>query len=352
MKLRGPIGAERQEAEIKYRLLAAIDQAERQGGTVEQSCAVLGLERRRYYRWKGSRSLAEMGMADWVDRPAGPPPGAGAHRLLEREKEQIRQAAQEERHADLHHRKLCHQLGREGRVTVSESSVYRVLKAEGWTGPPRAMRPKRPGLGIAVTRPNQLWSWDVSYLRVSETFMYLIAIIDDYSRKIVGHALGYEPHAEAMKRVWDGALSREGLLDPFGRPTGLTAHSDNGSVMKAKSMRRFFSDLGMAQEFTRPATPTDNARMERWFETIKYEKLYYEDLTDPLRAIRLADEFVVYYNEVRLHQGLGYVTPQEKHLGKDVQILAQRKEALKQARQNRLEWNRHSVAVDLVQAVS
>ena len=60
----------------------------------------------------------------------------------------------------------------------------------------------------------------------------------------------------------------------------------------------------------------------------------------------------MYYNEVRLHQGIGYVTPQEKHTGKDVPILAQRKEALKQARQNRLEWNRHNVEVNPVQAVS
>jgi transposase InsO family protein len=338
------------EVEIKFHLLAAIDWALRQGSTIERSCQILGLERSRYYRWKEDRPIDQIRIEDLRDHRPGPAPGAGVHRLLEVEKERIKQAAREDKYQDLHHRKLCHQIGRDNVAHISESSVYRVLKAENLMGPMAPVGKKRLRPETEATRPNQLWGWDISYLKVKDLFMYLIAIIDYYSRKIVGHELSYSQTVEDMKRVWDRALILEGLLDPFGQPMNLTARSDNGPQMKAKSIRQFFRDLGIVQEFTRCSTPTDNAITERWYKTIKYEKLYREDLEDLPMAISLVDEFVLYYNEERLHQGIEFVTPQERHTGKDVQILARRKEALEQARQMRLQANRQLLGLNPVQA--
>lgn len=349
--MQGPIGPQVRAAEVKFHLLTAVDQALRAGSTVEKSCEILGLARGRYYRWKAGRALAELGIEELVARRPGPPPGAGVHRLLDVEKEQIKAAARADRYQDLRHRKLCRQMSRDAGVQVSEMSVYRVLKGEGLIAPVTPVR--RQGLRpeTEATGPNQLWGWDVSYLSVKEIFMYLIVIIDFYSRKIVGHELSYRPTAEDMKRVWDRALLVEGLLDPLGQPINLTARSDNGSPMKAKSMRQFFRDLGIVQGFTRGATPTDNAITERSFKSIKYERLYLEDLAYPLIAIELADAFIRYYNEERLHQGIGFVTPQERHTGKDVQILARRKEDLQKARQMRLDSNRHQSGLNQVPAV-
>ena len=222
-----------------------------------KSCAVLGLERSRYYRWKRSRPLEQVGIEELCDQRPGPRPGSGAHRLLDVEKEQIQQAARAEKYQDLRYRKLCYQMGRDALVQVSASSVYRILKAEDLMGPVVRVGKKRLRPETEATGPNQLWGWDVSYLKVNEAFMYLISILDFYSRKIVGHELSYDQRTEDMKRVWDRALILEGLLDPLGHPINLTARSDNGPQMKAKSMRKFFRDLGMAQEFTRGATPTD-----------------------------------------------------------------------------------------------
>jgi len=350
LKLQGPIGPSVREAEIKYHLLTAIDQARRQGSTVEKSCAVLGLERSRYYRWKAGRGWAEIGVADLAPRRPGPRPGAGVQRLLASEKEQIQVAARAEAYKDLRYRKLCYQMGRDAVVHVSPTSVYRVLKAEGLIAPVMPVLRRRLRPETEASGPNQLWGWDVSYVKVQAIFMYLIAIIDFYSRKLVGHELSYTQTTEDMKRVWDRALLAEGLLNPLGHPIDLTARSDNGPQMKAKSMRQFFRDLGIIQEFTRGATPTDNAITERCYKTLKYEKLYLEDLENPLVAIQLTHDFIRYYNEERLHQGVGFVTPQEKHTGKDVEILARRKEALEKARQNRLDANRHYDGLNQVQA--
>lgn len=212
--MQGPIGPQVRAAEVKFHLLTAVDQALRAGSTIEKSCEILGLERGRYYRWKAGRALAELRIEDLAARRPGLPPGAGVHRLLEVEKEQIKAAARADRYQDLRHRKLCHQMGRDAMVQVSEMSVYRVLKGEGLIAPVTPVLRKRLRPETEATGPNQLWGWDVSYLRVKEIFMYLIVIIDFYSRKIVGHELSYRQTAEDMKRVW--GATRQGWSEGKG----------------------------------------------------------------------------------------------------------------------------------------
>ncbi len=155
--------------------------------------------------------------------------------------------------------------------------------------------------------------------------------------------------AEQAKRVWDEALSAEGLLDaeplsigPDGKPgeLGLKAMSDNGSQMKARTMREFFRDLGIDQVFARPHTPEDNAYIESWFATAKCEGIYREEYGDPVEAWTGIGALVRYYNEERLHQGIGFVTPVERHEGRDVAIIEARRLGLVEARRNRPEVNR------------
>lgn len=180
--------------------------------------------------------------------------------------------------------------------------------------------------------PNQVWRWDISYIAVGVTFWYLVVILDHYSRKIVGW--GFSPQATQVevRRVWDQALCAEGLLDGEGKRMP-QAVSDRGPQMKAKSMKAFFRDLGVAQLFCRPHTPDDNAEMEAFFATLKCERLYrgsYED--DPVQAEADIAQFMDYYNRERLHQGIGFVTPQEKHEGRDRQIQEARRRGLQLAR--------------------
>jgi hypothetical protein len=108
--------------------------------------------------------------------------------------------------------------------------------------------------------------------------------------------------------------------------------------MTSRSTRQFFFDLGVLQSFSRPRTPTDNGAAESWMATLKCERLYDADTAQmtPDEVESMIDRFITYYNEVRLHQSLRYVTPVERHEGRHTVIIAARKEGMARARQARL----------------
>ena len=334
--------------EAKLGMVRAVGEARSNGMTVQKACEVLQLPRVTFYHWRGGRNPDELTVADLT--PVMTERRVSPQRITEVEREAIVEAAQDEAKVDLHHRKLAHTLGREERVYVSESTVLRVLKEEGLVAPrevrhrPAAQRP-----ALVVTAPRQVWCWDFSYVKIGLVFWYLLAIIDMFSRKIVGWDLVPQATADQAKRVWDEALGTEGLLDAEPLSVGideeagglgLKAMSDNGSQMKAKTMREFFRDLGIEQVFSRPHTPEDNAYIESWFATAKCEGIYREEYSDPVAAWSGIAALVRYYNEERLHQGIGFVTPSERHEGRDVALLAARKLGLVEARRNRPLFNR------------
>lgn len=280
--------------------------------------------------------MEEIEIADLVDRPAVA--RIVSHRVTEAERQAIVEIAKEDEHADLRHRKLAHMLGRLKKVFVSESTVLRVLKEEGLVALPLPRRrPKRQKPEVNADGPNQVWRWDISYVLVGMAFWYLIAILDQYSRKIVGWGFFPQATQAEAKRVWDKALLSEGLLDgDQGRmPQSV---SDRGSQMKGKSIKAFFRDLGIAQLFCRPHTPDDNAVMESFFATLKCERLYrgsYQE-GDALQAEADIAVFIDYYNGGRLHQGIGFVTPEERHQGRDTELREERQRGLQLARLLRL----------------
>ena len=323
--------------------------AQSEGLSVQKACEFLNLSRVSYYHWLGGRKADDLSLADVMPRVVE---RHSVLRITEAEREAIVEAAKDEAKVDLHHRKLAHTLGREEEVYVSESTVFRVLKEEGLVAP-RQVR-KRPAVQrpeVVATAARKVWCWDFSYLKIGLVFWYLLAIIDQFSRKIVGWDLVFQATAQEAKRVWDEALAAERLLDD--EPVavergaesgglGLKAMSDNGTQMKARTMREFFRDLGIEQVFSRPHTPEDNAYAETWFATAKCERLYseLEDCDDPLEARQIIGEFVRFYNEERLHQGIGFVTPVERHEGRDVALLEARRLGLVEARRNRAMVNR------------
>ena len=336
--------------EAKLALVRAVGQAQQAGMTVRKACEVLRLPRGVFYEWLGGRKPVEGTLAELT--PVVIERRGSAQRITEAEREAIVEAAREEAKVDLHHRKLAHTLGREEGVYVSESTVYRVLKEEGLVAPQKVRRrPVMQRPELVATAPRQVWCWDFSYVKIGLVFWYLVAIIDQFSRKIVVWDLVSQATAEQAKRVWDEALSAEGLLET--EPVsvgadgqlgglGLKAMSDNGSQMKAKTMREFFRDLGIDQVFSRPHTPEDNAYIETWFATAKCEGIYREEYDDPVEAWASIAALVRYYNEERLHQGIGFVTPVERHEGRDVAIIEARKLGLVEARRNRPLANRQA----------
>ena len=331
----GAIRGSRLLAETKLGLVCAVAEAKGAGATVAQACRILKLNRTRLYRWVRGSGMEAVQVKEVEDKP--PMAKVVGNKITPAEREAILEMAQEEQWADLRHRKLAHMLGRLKEVFVSESTVLRVLRAAHLVAPPLPRRrPVARKPEVKADGPNQVWRWDISYIAVGVTFWYLVAILDHYSRKIVGWGFFSQATQVEGRRVWDQALCAEGLLDGDGKRMP-QAVSDRGPQMKAKSMKAFFRDLGVVQLFCRPHTPDDNAEMEAFFATLKCERLYlgsYED--DPIQAEADIARFIDYYNRERLHQGIGFVTPREKHEGRDRQIQEARRRGLQLARLARL----------------
>lgn len=293
---------------------------------------------KRYQRW--------IRLCRQTGRYGGEKPGPkkAAHSLLPEERNTIINLAKDDSYTDLSHRQLAVVASETGQVEASASSFYRVMKQEQLMGKrqrkPKAAQ-KKPE--VKPNGPNELWSWDLTYIALGPMFVYLFAIIDVFSRKIVGWHLGFNARVESMKEAWDNALVNEELLDVVNAPKMPTALSDHGVQMAKKSAKQFFKDLGVKQLFSRYKTPTDNAWIESWFRILKYDWLRYKDYVsfDELRTI--IRQFIIVYNTQRYHGAIGYVTPEQKHSGKSEEILKDRAERKRRARLYRLKKNRKPV---------
>ncbi|MCA1708893.1 MAG: IS3 family transposase, partial [Actinobacteria bacterium] len=331
----GAIRGTRLPAEVKLALIGAITEAKDAGFSIVSACEVLMLQPRRFHRWVKGRDPKLLTADDMSEEP--PVPKATPHQITDKERHAIIDAALDEKNSDKAHRKLAHHLSRTDKAFVSESTVLRVLRSvalvcrfQGRAGKPKSSKPV-----VAVESPNEIWAWDISYCRVGDSFWYLIAVIDLFSRKIVGHAVRPSATSDDVKDVFDKALANEGLLGMDAKmPKSL---SDRGPQMRSKTIRRFFYDLGITQMFSRPRTPADNAAIESFFATIKGERLYHGVYVNPIELISDADAFVIYYNQERLHMGIGFVTPAEKHDGRAEEIITARRVGLKRAREQRLQ---------------
>ena len=343
----GPVPA-RVDAGIKYGLLQLIDHALASGWSARRACAVLEVNDRRVSAWQQRRAEGRS-LED-----ASPGPGEALHGLLAWERDAIVELFDTWGQVDRSHRKLAHRGSRLGRVFVSESTVLRVLQAENLVlpaAPPRdPAGPRTPWPAWVEYRPCQVWGHDFSaFMRARRD---ALAILDLVSRKwidtlLVPHGRGESVHVQA---VYTRALEAEGLLDQIEArmvapnseellPVLLTV-SDNGPQMISGTTREFMALHALAVHTGRPGTPTDQAHIESFFGHVKHDWPHLETLRDPdllaseLEAVRLE------YNSVRLHAGIGYVTPDDEHEGRGDQIRKARAEGLHTARAQRIAYRR------------
>ncbi len=298
-------------------------------------CQRLDLHVKRYQRWV--RNYRNTGCyANGKPGPDKPP-----HRLLAEEREKIIQVAKDNKYADLSHRQLAVVASEEGIVEGGASSFYRVMKKHKLIEKrQRKIKTPQQKPEVKPQGPNEIWSWDLTYIPLGPIFVYLFAIIDVYSRKIVGWHLALNARIPSMKKAWDIALANEGLLEVAGAPKMPTALSDHGIQMAKKTARQFFKDLGIKQLFARYKTPSDNGWIESWFRILKYDWLRYKDYVSFAKLHRIITEFINVYNTQRYHGAIGYVTPEQKHSGKAKEILRARAERKRIACLHRLEQNR------------
>ena len=262
----GPVPA-RVDGAAKGVLLGLIDDAIAAGWTHGRACAVLGLDRRRAWRWQRRRAAGTLDGA----RPGGRP----VHGLLGWERDEIVKLFDEWGDVDRSHRKLAHRGSCLGRVWVSPSTVDRVLAGHGLVlaGVPRAKRaPKTPWPDWCEWRPNQLWCWDGTQFPRCPAAKHAYAIVDVVSRKWIATHLTSTPDSVAARVLFAEALQGEGLLsdeiaarlaDPDAElPDSddiplLLALPDNGPEMRAGDTARFMAACSIAQHFGRPSAPTE-----------------------------------------------------------------------------------------------
>ncbi|MDP9210111.1 MAG: integrase core domain-containing protein [Actinomycetota bacterium] len=336
-------------AATKHALLGLVDQAVAEGFTPQAACRVLQVGERRVNRWQARRAASTL-----ADRPAG---GGAVHGLLDEEVEAILELAEEWGEIDRSHRKLAHRGSRLGRVWVSPASVYRVLAAHDLVLPKPAGRAPVQGTPWPewiTYRPNQVWGWDVTHFGRCQAAPCAFAIIDLVSRKWLATLLSAEETSTQVQVVFGAALEAEGLAelvaarqdgrvdlarDDPSRPL-LLAVSDNGPQMTSGSTREFLALCSIVQHFGRPHTPTDQAPIESFFGHVKGEWPHLERIRDPEQLRAELEVVRAHYNTVRLHAGIGYVTPDDEHSGRGAQIRTARRQGLEWARHRRITYHR------------
>jgi transposase InsO family protein len=213
-------------------------------------------------------------------------------------------------------------------VAASPSSVYRVLKEAGVLEKHNT-KPSSKGKGfVQPLRPHEHWHVDVSYLNLGGTFYYLCSILDGCSRSIV-HWEIRETMTEADVQT---ILQRGREKYPGVTPRII---SDNGPQFIAKDFKEFIRLCGMTHVKTSPYYPQSNGKIERWHRTLKGDCIRTETPLNLEDARRVVARYVDYYNNVRLHSAIGYVTPQDKLEGRDKSIFAERDRKLAEARERR-----------------
>ena len=276
----------------------------------------LGLGTSKWHDWKKRYGKVNEHNA-WVPRD---------HWLTETEQQAI--LGFHEQHPLEGYRRLTFMMLDADVVAASPSSVYRVLKEAGVLEKHNP-KPSLKGKGfVQPLRPHEHWHVDVSYLNLGGTFYYLCSILDGCSRSIVHWEI-----REAMTEADVQTILQRGRE----KYPGVTPRiiSDNGPQFIAKDFKEFIRLCGMTHVRTSPYYPQSNGKVERWHRTLKGDCIRTETPLNLEDAQRVVARYVAYYNNVRLHSAIGYVTPRDKLEGRDKSIFAERDRKLSEARERR-----------------
>jgi putative transposase len=332
---------------VKELVLKTVDDAVAEGFPHSWVCSLWQVSDDRVHRWRARRR----DVGTLADRAPG---GNPVHGILSAEIEAILAVAETWGPIDRSHRKLAHRGSYEGLVWVAPSTFRRVLAAHGLVLPePPARTPsvKKPWPDWLIWEPNRIWAYDATHFTRAKRVCF--AIIDMVSRKWIDTLVSVEETATQVQVLFEHALEIEGLLelltderldlaiDDPARPILLTV-SDNGPPMAAHDTRAFMALMAIAQHRGRPHTPTDQAWIETLFGHVKGEWPHLEDIDDPVVLETELTRVRIEYNSVRLHEAIGYVTPDDEHEGRGEAIREARRQGLARARQQRLDHHRRT----------
>ena len=227
-------------------------------------------------------------------------------------------------------------------VACSPTSVYRVLKAANLLAGSSPL-PTKKGTGfVQPLAAHQHWHVDVSYLNIAGTFYFLCSVLDGYSRFIVHHEIREKMEESDIEVI----LQRAREAHPDVTPRII---SDNGPQFLAKDFKEFIRIAGMTHVKTSPYYPQSNGKIERWHKTLKGESIRVSVPLSLEDARRIVADYVAYYNTLRLHSAIGYITPKDKLEGRDEVIFASRDRKLAEARERRAQLRGRVVVGEAVE---
>ena len=257
-------------------------------------CQMTGLSRAGFYRWRTPRQATPvtMELRDQMQRVALEWPSYGYRRIT---------AELQERGFEINHKRVLRLMREDNLLCVRRRAFVATTDS-------RHHLPVYPDLarGIAPTAINQLWRADITYIRLRTEFVYLAVVLDAFSRRVIGWALGRT--LEAGLAV---AALRMALIARRPAP-GLVHHSDRGVQYASHDYTDLLRQHHATISMSRKGNPYDNAACESFMKTLKYEEVYRNDYRDFHEARASIGEFLErVYNRKRLHSALGYVPPVE-----------------------------------------
>lgn len=309
-----------------------IDKAIESGARLKKAATTMGISARTIIRWR-----QKGGGQDQREGPLTAP----ANKLSEQERQQILDISNSAPFRDLSPKQIVPKLADQGVYLASESTFYRVLKEHAMLAHRQASKPAvtRPKEHVA-TGPCQVWSWDITYLQTSVKgfFFYLYMVVDVWSRKIIAAQIFTEESMEHSSMLLAHACMINGV-----QPEELVLHSDNGGPMKGATMLATLQKLGVVPSFSRPSVSNDNPYSESLFRTMKYRPEYpLKPFKNIGQAQSWVDGFVFWYNTQHLHSSIRYVTPDDRHFGREEHILASRRKVYEKARsRNPNRWSKN-----------
>jgi putative transposase len=292
-----------------------VQQAKANGARRQASCAVLEVSLRTVERWEKAR--------DQGDQRRGPATGC-AHALSAQEKQTIVKVSSSPEYRDLSPWQIVARLADTGKYLGSESSFYRVLKQNDLLTHRHNSKPRvhRRPKDLTAKTPNQVWSWDITYVSspIRGAYYYLYLVEDIFSRMIVGWSIEEVESADHAGLLIDRICQEQAIAKGQ-----LTLHSDNGGPMTGATMVATLERLGVIPSLSRPAVSDDNPYSESLFKTLKYRPSYPDRAFSSIdQARQWVSRFVQWYNTEHLHSAIRFVTPSSRHLGLDPAILAKR----------------------------
>ena len=254
-------------------IIVLVSEALIAGARQDRACATIGLSRRTLQRWQSDPAQGDQ-------RPGRLQ--APKNKLCPLERQRLLTVANSAEFGHLPPSQIVPRLADRGQYLASESTFYRLLRAENQDAHRGAERPAQKRYkprALCATAPGQLFSWDITYLPtlVKGVYFYLYLFMDIFSRKIVGWQVYEIESSELASEVMRDICVREKIP-----PNQVVLHSDNGSPMKGATMLATLQALGVMPSFSRPAVSNDNPYSESLFKTLKYRPTYpsrpFEDL--------------------------------------------------------------------------